>query len=182
LRRELVSFVLGVLHRLFHAHQDVLTLLQACALPFGGGLGHLLLLRLDLLGSLVDPLLGRLQRLIELLTRAVLMPVRSDNLFTALVGIERAMVDHAFATVFLYLVALSVHPWPLGRLQGGCDLWGSPVHQGLALRRLDQDKMPGIFGPGHFPRPALHPGAILQGAHGRRLKAVQAMRLVVIEH
>src|SRR5712691_4663854 len=136
--------LLGVLQRLFHPHQGSLTLCEACAMPFGFGRCHLVLVRLERLGLLVDPLLGRLQRLIELLSLARLMPVGSDNLLAALVGLERAMVVHALEAVFLNLVALAVHSWPLGRLQDVPDLRGSPVHQGLVLWGYDDHKVPGI--------------------------------------
>ena len=80
-------------------------------MAFGRGLGYLVLLRLECRALLVDPLLGRLQRLCELLSLALLMPVGSENRFTAIVGLERAMVVHALEAEFLNLVALAVHPW-----------------------------------------------------------------------
>src|SRR5438132_9127220 len=110
------------------------------------------------------------------------MPVGSDNLLAAIVGLERAMVVHALEAVFLNLVALAVHSGPLGRLQGVLDLRGSPVHQGLVLWGYDDDKVPGIIGPGLFPRSAIDPCAILKEVDLGGLKALQASMLVVIEH
>src|SRR5713226_6780835 len=83
--------VLGILAILCHHHQGTLALSEACAMAFGRGLGYLVLLRLECRALLVDPLLGRLQRLCELLALALLMPVGSENRFTAIVGLERAM-------------------------------------------------------------------------------------------
>src|ERR671935_2237930 len=109
-------------------------------MPFGRGLDHLGLLRLDLLALLSNALLGRLQRLVELLSYALLMPIRAKNLFPAVVGIEGAMVNHALEAVFLSLAALPVHLGPRGRLHGRLDPRRAPVHQGLALSRLNNHK------------------------------------------
>src|SRR5207302_4115442 len=93
--------VLGILEILFHHHQGTLTLIEACAMSFGLGIGHLVLLRLECRALLVDPLMGRLQRLFELLSLALLMPVGAENRFTAIVGLERAMIVHALEAEFL---------------------------------------------------------------------------------
>src|SRR5215813_650466 len=124
-------------------------------MPFVLGLNHLGLLGPDLLGLLLEPLLGRLQRLVAFLLLALLMPVGSDNLLAAIVGIERTMGNHALEAIFLNLTALSVHCRPLRCRQGGLDLWCSPVHQGLPLRGLHHDKLPGIIWSRDLPRPAL---------------------------
>src|SRR5205823_5492141 len=110
------------------------------------------------------------------------MPIGTYNLLAAIVGLERAMVDHALEAIFLYRIALSVQPGPLARLQGILDLRRAPVHQGLALLGRHEHKMSGIVWPGHFPRPTIDLGAIVKGIHQRRLKALQALMLVVIEH
>src|SRR5882672_4938009 len=174
--------MLGVLQLLFHPHQGALTLGEASTMPFGRGLCHLVLVRLERLGLLVDPLLGGLQRLIELLSLALLMPVGSDNLLAALVGLERAVVVHALEAVFLHRVALAVHSWPLGRLQGVCDLRSSPGHHDRVLWGYDNHQVPGLIGPGLFPRPPIEPCAIRQAVHLGGLTALQASMLVVIEH
>src|SRR6267142_5165 len=114
--------MLGVLQLLFHPHHGALTLGEASPMPFGRGLCHLVLVRLERLGLLVDPLLGGLQRLIELLSLALLLPVGYDN------------------------------------------------HQ-----------VPGLIGPGLFPRPPIDPCAIRQAVHLGGLTALQASMLVVIE-
>src|SRR5215813_15601493 len=85
-------------------------------------LDNLVLLALDRLYLLVAPLLSPFERLVEFLSSALLMPVGAGNRFATIVGIERTMVDHALEAVFLPLVALPVHPGPLGRLHGGFDL------------------------------------------------------------
>ena len=73
-------FVLSLFEFLVQHRAGALALLEAFAMPFGGGLGHLGLLPLQGLGLLVDALLGRCQRLIELLLLALLMPVGADKL------------------------------------------------------------------------------------------------------
>src|SRR6266566_10070852 len=108
------------------------------------------------------------------------MPLGSDNRLAAIVCIECPMVNHALEAVFLYLVALPVHPWPLGRRQRCLDLWGAPIHQGLALSGCDDDKVPGVLGARHFPRPTIDLGAILQDGHLGGRKACEAIVLVVI--
>jgi hypothetical protein len=66
----------------------VLARFEAFAMSFRRGLGHLVLFRLKSLGVIVDPLTSCLQRLIELVACALLMPVGSDNRFAPIVGIE----------------------------------------------------------------------------------------------
>src|SRR5262245_65507378 len=88
-------------------------------MAFGHGLGHFGLLRLDRLGLLADPLLGRRPRLLELLSGALLVPVRADNGLAPIVGVERAMVGHTLETVFLDLVARPVQRGPVTRRNGG---------------------------------------------------------------
>src|SRR5713101_4059536 len=102
------------------------------------------------------------------------MPVWSDHLLAAIVGLERAMVVHALKAVFLNLVALAVHSGPLGRRQSVLDLRSAPVHQGFVLWGDDDHKVPGIIGPGLFPRSAIDPCAILKKVHLGGLKALQA--------
>jgi hypothetical protein len=46
----------------------------------------------------------------------LLMSVGADDLLAAIVGVERTMGDHPLEAVFLSLIALSVHPGPLGHL------------------------------------------------------------------
>src|SRR6266853_5313881 len=92
--------------------------LQAFAMSFGLGLCHLGLVfveRFDLVGP---PLLSGLHRRLEVLAFALLMPVGTDDLLAAIVGLEGAMVDHAFEAVFLYLRALAVELGPLAHLDG----------------------------------------------------------------
>src|SRR6266568_5396249 len=179
---KLVSFVLGVLPRLFHPHQGALTLLKAFALPLRRGLCHLVLVRLVRFALLVDPLLGHRQRLIELRACTLLMPVRPNDFFAARVRLERPRCKHALAAVFLYLTARSIHPWPLDRLHRLLDLGGSPVSQGLPRRRRDDAKVPRVLWPRHVPRPALDLGAILQGGDLGGRNAGEASMLVVIKH
>src|SRR5262249_15881873 len=155
---------------------------ETFAMSFGRGLGYFGLLRLDRLGLRADPLLSRRQRLIELLSGALLMPVRSDNRLAPIVGIERPMVDHALEAVFLYLVALAVQSGPLKRCHSALDLRGTPVHQGLTLGGLDNHKVTGIIWAGHLPVAAIALGAVFQRPHLCGLKAVEAVMLVVIEH
>src|SRR5882672_12505616 len=76
----------------------------------------------------VHPLLCGLQRRLEVLAFALLMPVGTDDLLAAIVGLEGAMGDHAFEAVFLYLRALAVELWPLAHLDSGLELWRAPVH------------------------------------------------------
>src|SRR5712692_4688505 len=134
-------------------------------MAFGRGLGHLVLLGLEGLSLLVHPLVGCLKRLIEVHLLALMMPVGTDNLLTTIVDIECTMVDHVLETVLLYLVALTVDPWPLFRLQGVLHLRSAPIHQGLACSGLDDHKVPGVIFAGLFPWPAIDPCAILEGFH-----------------
>ena len=99
--REAGLLVLGVFAFLVQHCQGALTLLQAFAMPFGRGLDHLGLVRLDLLPLRLNAPLCRLQRLVEVLSYALLMPIRAENLFTAIVGIERPIVNHALEAIFL---------------------------------------------------------------------------------
>src|SRR5262245_2905864 len=110
-------------------------------------LGHLVLVALDRLDLLGDPLLIPFKRLVEFLSSTLLMPAGAGNRFATIVGIERTMVNHALEAVFLPLVTLPVYPWPLGRLQDGFDLRSPPVHEGLALSGRDNHKVPGILWP-----------------------------------
>src|SRR6266581_9261447 len=128
-------------------------------MSFGRGLGHLVLLGLEGLSLLVHPLVGCLQRLIELHLLALMMPVGTDPLLTPIVAIECTMVDHVLEAGLLYLVARTVDPWPLFRLQGVLHLRSAPIHQGLALSGLDDYKVPGIIFAGRFPWPAIDPCA-----------------------
>src|ERR671925_659019 len=118
----------------------------------------------------------------ELLMLALLMPVRDDDLFTAVVGIEGAMVDHTLEAVFLSLAALPVHLGPRGRLQGSFDPWRAPVDQGLALSRRNNHKMSGIICPGQLPEPTIDLCAILARLLQGGFKALQAVMLIVVEH
>src|SRR5215510_2613459 len=97
-------------------------------MPSRLGFGHLILFRFNGLSLFGAPVLSRRQRLLELLSGALLMPVGADDLLAAIVGVERPMVNHALEAVFLYLVARAVHPWPLAHLYGVLDLWRCPVH------------------------------------------------------
>src|SRR6516164_398449 len=106
----------GLLELLFQGHQGALALLQAFVMPFGLRLDHLGLLYLDGLGLLVYPLVGRLQRLSELLCLALMMPVGTDDSLATIVDIECPVVDHALEAMLLHLVALAVHPWPRAHL------------------------------------------------------------------
>ena len=106
----------GLLELLFQGHQGALALLQAFVMPFGLRLDHLGLLYLDGLGLLVHPLVGRLQRLIELLCLALMMPVGTDDGLATIVDIECTVVDHALEAMLLNLVTLAVHPWPRAHL------------------------------------------------------------------
>src|SRR5512144_288773 len=151
-------------------------------MPSRLGFGHLILFRFDCLSLLGNPLLSRRQRLLELLSGALVMPVGADDLLAAIVGIERPMGNHALEAVCLSLVAGAVYPWPLAHLYGVLDLWRCPVHQGFALSGLDDDKMSRIIRPGHFPRPTIDPRAILKRADLGGLKACQTLMLIVVEH
>jgi hypothetical protein len=104
LRREWGVVVLDGLPLLCQPRQGALTLFETFARSFGHRLGHFGLLCLDCLGLLAAPLLGRRQRRLELLSGALLVPLRADNRLAPLVGIERAMGHHALAAVFLELV------------------------------------------------------------------------------
>src|SRR5712691_11997327 len=110
-------------------------------MPFVLGLGHFCLLCLERLRLVGNPLMDPLQRLFELLSLALLMPIGANDQFAAIVDLECTMVDHMLEAVFLYLVSLAVHPWPLARLHDLFDLRGPPVHQGLAFDRLNHDKV-----------------------------------------
>src|SRR5947209_20190383 len=101
-------------------------------MAFVHGLGHFGLLRLDRFGLLADPLLGRRQRLLELLSGALLVPVRADKRLSPIVGIVRAMVVPALEAVFLYHVALPVRLVPFYRRFSRIALRGGPVPTGLA--------------------------------------------------
>src|SRR5712692_2859047 len=127
---QLVVLVLGSLPRLCELRHGALTLCETFAVPLSFGLGHVGLCHLACFGLLVDSLARRLQRLLTLLSRTLLMPVGTNQLLAAIVGSERAMVDQALAAVFLSLVALPVHPRPRGRLQNVCDLGRTPRDQG----------------------------------------------------
>ena len=126
--------------------------------------------------------MGCLKRLIELYLLALMMPVGTANLLTTIVDIECTMVDHVLEAVLLYLVALTVDPRPLFRLQGVLHPRSAPIHQGLACNGLDDHKVPGIIFAGLFPWPAIDPSAILQGFHISGFKALQTRMLVVIKH
>src|SRR5262249_40324460 len=156
-------FVLGVLQLRCQPRQGGLTLGETFAMSFRRGHGYLVLCRFDRLSLLVDPFLSRRQRRLEFLSGALLMPVGRDHLLAAIVGMERPMVNHALEAVFLYLVALPVHPGPLGHFQERLNLWRGPVHQGLALDGLDHDKVSGIIRLRLLPRPAINPRAIRKG-------------------
>src|SRR5262245_21720030 len=106
-------------------------------MAFDLGLGHLVLFDLKCLGLVSDPLLSRLQRRIEFVAGALLMPVGADKLLSAVIGIERPMVNHTLEAVFLNLRALLIYPGPRGHLQDRLDLWRAPVYQGLALWGLN---------------------------------------------
>src|SRR5207245_10258489 len=106
-------------------------------MSFGLGLCHLGLLFLERFDLVGHPLLSGLHRRLEVLAFALLMPVGTDDLLAAIVDLEGAMVDQAFAAVFLYLRALAVELWPLAHLDGGLELWRAPVHEGLAPFGLD---------------------------------------------
>src|SRR5215831_17548452 len=140
-------------------------------MPFGCGLGHLVLLGLDGLRLLVHALGCCLQRLCELLCLALMMPVGTEYGFAPIVDLEPAVVDHALEAMLLNLVALAVHPWPFACLQGVLDLRSAPIYQGLALSGYDKHKVPGIIGPGCFPRSAIHSCPIVQEVHLGGLKA-----------
>src|SRR5215471_9351535 len=99
-------FMLLVFESLVQHCEGPLALCKAFAMPLSFGLGHFGLLSLERLGLLGDALLGRFQRLIELFLLTLLMPVWGDDLFTAVVGIEGTMVNHALEAVFLELAAL----------------------------------------------------------------------------
>src|SRR5712691_2866011 len=107
----------GLLACLVQGQQGARALLQACAMAFGRGLGHLVLLGLEGLSLLVHPLVGCLKRRIALRLLALMMPVGTENLLTTIVDIACTMVDHVLEAVLLYLVALTVDPWPFFRLQ-----------------------------------------------------------------
>src|SRR6266852_7637167 len=147
-------------------------------MSFGRGLGHLVLLGLEGLRLLVHPLVGCLKRLIALRLLALMMPVGTENLLTTIVDIACTMVDHVLEAVLLSLVALTVDPWPLFRLQGVLNLRSAPIHQGLALSGLDDHQVPGIICAGLFPWPALDLCAILQGFHIGGFKALHTRMLV----
>ena len=70
----------GLLACLFQGQQGAPALLQAFAMSFGRGLGHLVLLGLEGRSFLVHPLVGGLQRLSELRLLALMMPVGTENL------------------------------------------------------------------------------------------------------
>src|SRR5439155_15045791 len=110
---------------LCHPHQGLLTLLQAFAMSVGLGLCHLGLVFLARFDLVVHPLLSGLQRRLEALAFALLMPVGTDDLLASIVGLKGAMVDHAFEAVFLYLCALAVEFGPLAHLDGGLELWSA---------------------------------------------------------
>src|SRR3989441_13296969 len=114
---------LGLLTCLCHPQEGLLTLLQACARAFGLGLCHLGLVCLERFDLVVHPLRSGLHRRREVLALALLLPVGTDALRAARVELEGAMVDQAFAAVFLSLCALAVELWPLAHLDGGLELW-----------------------------------------------------------
>src|SRR4030095_6614300 len=118
----------------------------------------------------------------ELLSGALLMPVGCDNLLTAIVGIECPMVNHALEAVFLSLAACPVHLGPRGRLHGRLDPRRAPVHQGLALNRRNNHKMPGIVCLGYLPWPTIDLCASLAGLLQGAFKARQPLMLVIVEH
>src|SRR2546430_15026708 len=111
-----------------YPQQGLLTLLQAFAMSFGLGLCHLGLLCLERFDLVGHPLLRGRQRRLEVLAFALLMPVGTDDLLAAIVGLEGPMVNHAFEAVFLSLRALAVALWPLAHLDSGLELWSAPVH------------------------------------------------------
>src|SRR5258708_40334390 len=113
-------------------------------MPFGLGLGDLVLLGRDHLGLLGPPRVGRLQRLGELRLLALMMPVGTEYGLATIVDIEPPMVDHALEAEFLNLVALTVHSGPLTRRQDGLHLRGGPVHQRLVRRRFEDHKVPWV--------------------------------------
>src|SRR5207302_9028538 len=104
LLRAFRVFRFGLLELSFQGHQVALSLLQACAMPFGSGLGHFVLLGFAGLGLLVHPLVGRLQRLCVLLLRALMVPVGTDDGFASLVDISSMVVGLALDAVLLSMV------------------------------------------------------------------------------
>src|SRR5712692_4872948 len=162
LLRALRLLRFGLLEFLFQGQQGARPLLEAFTMAFGRGLGHLVLLGLEGLSLLVHPLVGGLKRLIEVHLLALMMPVGTENLLTTIVDSECTMVDHVLEAVLLSLVALTVDPWPLFRLQGALHLRSAPIHQGLAWSGLDDHTVPGVIFAGLFPWPVIDPCAILQ--------------------
>src|SRR6266446_3736466 len=121
-------------------------------MSLGLGLCHLGLLFVERFDLVVHPLLSGLQRRLEVLACALLLPVGTDDLLAARVGLEGAMVDQAFEAVFLSLCALAGEWWPLAHLDGGLELWSAPVHEGLALFGHDNHKEARVVVFGGFPR------------------------------
>src|SRR2546425_9221046 len=110
------------------------------------------------------------------------MPVGTDDLLAAIVGLEGAMVDHACEAVFLSLRALAVELGPLAHLDHGLERWRAPVHEELALFGYNNHKEARVVVCGGFPRSTIDLTAIVQSTRGCDLKTLEAMMLVVIEH
>src|SRR6266516_7485773 len=151
-------------------------------MSFGLGLCHLGLLCLGPFDLVGHPLLCGRHRRLEVLAFALLMPVGPDDLLAAIVGLEGAMVDHAFEAVFLYLRALAVELGPLAHFDNGLELWRAPVYEELALFGYNTHKEARVVVCGGFPRSTLDLTAIVQSTRGCDLKTLEAMMLVVIEH
>ena len=107
--------------------------------------------------------------------------IRSENFFTAIVGIERTMSNHTLEAVFLSLTAFAIPLGPRAHLDHLPDFCGAPVHEGVPRSGCDDHKVSGVLLARDVPRPTLDPGAIRSGAHQRGVKAVEASMLVVVE-
>src|SRR5207245_9494674 len=107
-RSDVRVLLLGTLELLLQGHQGVQPLLKTFTMAVGLGLRHLCLLHSERFSLLVRPLVCHLQRLVEVLSLALLVPVGTDNCLAAIVGIEGPMVNHPLEAIFLYLGSLPV--------------------------------------------------------------------------
>src|SRR5258705_10435482 len=119
----------------------------------GMGRGLLGLLGRDRLCLLRHPLMGRLQRLCELLFLALMMSVGTHDRLATMGDIGPTVVNHPLEAEFLNLVALAVYPRPLGDLERLLDLRGSPRHEGLARGWFAKHKEAGASASVPVPSP-----------------------------
>ena len=125
--------LLDALALLFHPGQGLLTLTRRFPCPLASDSSPLACWLVEGVGLVGQPLLSALDRGPEMGAFALLMQIGTDKLPTAIVDIERTMVNYALETVFLNLGSLSIGLWAGAHLQGRLYLRRAPVTKLLAF-------------------------------------------------